>query len=235
MDLLMDWLSAPLVGQGEHHIAPWAMWHARSMVLAWGFLLPLGALAARFFKVLPGQNWPAQVDHTGWWHVHRAFQWAGFGLMLLGLYLVDGHAAGQGLLAQMHAWVGWFVVAVGTVQVAGGLIRGSKGGPTAEHMRGDHYDMTPWRLHFERLHKFLGWLALVASIGVIAVGLLVVNAPRWMALVLGVWWVALAFAFAWLQRSGRCIDTYQAIWGPDPAHPGNRRKPIGWGIRRPLG
>ena len=192
----MDWLSAPLVGQGEHHIAPWAMWHARSMVLAWGFLLPLGALAARFFKVLPGQNWPAQVDHTGWWHVHRAFQWAGFGLMLLGLYLVDGHAAGQGLLAQMHAGFGWFVVALGTLQVAGGLTRGSKGGPTAEHIRGDHYDMTAWRRLFERLHKFLGWLALLAAISVIVVGLVLVNAPRWMALLLGVWWVALAFAFA---------------------------------------
>ena len=101
MDLLMDWLSAPLVGQGEHHIAPWAMWHARSMVLAWGFLLPLGASAARFFKVLPGQNWPTQVDHTGWWHVHRAFQWAGFGLMLLGLYLVDGQGHYAEKLANM--------------------------------------------------------------------------------------------------------------------------------------
>ena len=35
-----------------------------------------------------------------------------------------------------------------------------------------------------------------------------------------------------LQRAGRCIDTYQAIWGPDPCHPGNSRGVIGWGIRR---
>ncbi len=231
----MDWLNAPLVGQGDPHIAPWAMWHARSMVLAWAFLLPLGALAARFFKVLPGQNWPAVVDHTGWWHMHRVFQWAGFGAMALGIYLVYGHTMGQGLLAQLHAWAGWFVVALGTLQVAGGLVRGSKGGPTAGQIRGDHYDMTPWRLQFERMHKFLGWLALVVSIGVIAAGLVLVNAPRWMALLLGAWWVTLAIAFAWLQRAGRCIDTYQAIWGPDPAHPGNRRAPIGWGVRRPLG
>ena len=225
----------PLLGHGEHLIAPWAMWHARSMVLAWGFLLPLGALAARFFKVLPGQNWPAAIDHPGWWHVHRVFQWAGFGLMLLGLYLVDGHATSQGRLAQMHAWAGWFVVALGTLQVASGLTRGSKGGPTSEQMQGDHYDMTPWRLHFERLHKFLGWLAVVASIGVIAAGLALAHAPRWMALLLLLWWAALAIAFVRLQRAGRCIDTYQAIWGPDPTHPGNRRKPIGWGVRRPLG
>ena len=231
----MDWLNASLVGPGYHHIAPWAIWHARSMVLAWAFLLPLGALAARFFKVLPGQNWPKVVDHTGWWHVHRVFQWAGFVVMLLGIYTVYGHGAGQGSLAQLHAWAGWFVVTLGTLQVATGLTRGSKGGPTAEQMRGDHYDMTPWRLHFERLHKYLGWLALVASMGVIAAGLVLVNAPRWMLLLLLAWWVTLSFAFVWLQRAGRCIDTYQAIWGPDPTHPGNRRAPIGWGVRRPLG
>jgi hypothetical protein len=45
----------------------------------------------------------------------------------------------------------------------------------------------------------------------------------------------LGAAFARWQRAGRCIDTYQAIWGPDPAHPGNRRPPVGWGVRRPRG
>lgn len=231
----MDWLMAPLTGHTQHQIAPWAIWHARSMVLAWGLLLPLGAMAARFFKVVPSQNWPTILDHTGWWQVHRVLQWLGFGIMLLGLYLVDGNAGGADRLAQIHGLIGWFVVALGTLQVAGGLARGSKGGPTAAQMRGDHYDMTAWRRLFERLHKFLGWLALLVAIGVIAVGLLLVNAPRWMALLLGAWWISLAYAFSWLQRAGRCIDTYQAIWGPDPAHPGNQRKPIGWGIRRPLG
>ena len=65
-------------------------------------------------------------------------------------------------------------------------------------------------------------------------GLLIVDAPRWMALILGVWWLILMAAFTRLQAAGRCIDTYQAIWGPDPAHPGNHLRPIGWGVRRPL-
>ena len=155
--------------------------------------------------------------------------------MCLGLYVVFGHAAGQSALATLHGWAGWFVLALGTWQVASGLARGSKGGPTANQLRGDHYDMTPWRVQFERLHKFLGWLALLSSVGVIAAGLALVNAPRWMVLLLAAWWIALALAFTWLQRAGRCIDTYQAIWGPDPTHPGNQRKPIGWGVRRPLG
>ena len=40
----LEWLNTPLSGGGQHHIAPWAMWHARCMVMAWGVLLPLGAL-----------------------------------------------------------------------------------------------------------------------------------------------------------------------------------------------
>jgi hypothetical protein len=56
-----------------------------------------------------------------------------------------------------------------------------------------------------------------------------------MPLVLSLWWIALIGSGVALQRSGRCVDTYQAIWGPDPTLPGNRRKPIGWGVSRAKG
>jgi hypothetical protein len=48
------------------------------------------------------------------------------------------------------------------------------------------------------------------------------------------WWIAVLVAFASLQCRGFAVDTYQAIWGPGPEHPGNRRKPIGLGITRRL-
>jgi hypothetical protein len=92
--------------------------------------------------------------------------------------------------------------------------------------------MTSWRRWFERLHKGLGWLAIVVAIPTIAVGLKVSDAPRWMAFVMIIWWAGLAVWFVRLQLKGRCIDTYQAIWGPDEEHPGNRIPPIGWGISR---
>ena len=226
----------PLSGSPDHSLAPWAVWHARAMVLAWGLLLPLGALLARFFKVLPGQAWPRVLDHKAWWHGHRALQWAGAGAMVLGLWQVWGHAsgdlAGATRLAQLHQALGWLVCALCALQILGGLARGSKGGPGTAQMRGDHYDMTPWRQAFERLHKSLGWGAVVLSVGVLASGLVVADAPRWMALALALWWLTLGAAFVALQRAGRCIDTYQAIWGPDPCHPGNQRRPIGWGVRR---
>ena len=180
-------------------------------------------------------------------HGHRRLQWAGVGVMTFGLWLAWNHAAeaggGAGIstraftstAARAHAWAGWALCAVAWLQIAGGLARGSKGGPTDVQMRGDHYDMTPRRTSFERAHKALGWLAVVASMVVIALGLVVADAPRWMALVLALWWLVLAAVCAVLQQRGRCIDTYQAIWGPDPIHPGNRMSPVGWGVRRPLG
>ena len=76
-------------------------------------------------------------------------------------------------------------------------------------------------------HPALGLLSIV-------LGLLLANAPRWMALVLGAWWLLLACAAWRLQKAGRCVDTYQAIWGPDAVHPGNAKTPIGWGVCRPV-
>jgi hypothetical protein len=229
----MDWLMASWSGSADHALAGWAVWHARLMVLAWGVLLPLGALVARFFKVLPGQDWPRVLDHKAWWHAHRVLQWLGVGLMGLGLWLAWGQGSGQGPGALVHRWLGMGVCALGLFQAVGGLARGSKGGPTSAQLQGDHYDMTGWRRTFERLHKTLGWFAVLSAVPVMMSGLVLSDAPRWMALVLSVWWLALIAAFVALQRAGRCIDTYQAIWGPDPVHPGNRLRPIGWGVRRP--
>jgi Eukaryotic cytochrome b561 len=232
---MWDWLMTPLSGSATHTIDAWTYWHARCMVAAWGVLLPVGALAARYFKVLPRQRWPQRLDHKGWWTVHQLTQWSGIALMLVGLALAWGQGSGAHPLAALHAWAGWAVAAVGGLQFIGCATRGSKGGPSEASLRGDHYDMSLRRRAFERLHKTLGWLSLLAAMGVISLGLVVADAPRWMPLALAAWWLLLAAAALRWQRQGRCIDTYQAIWGPDPAHPGNRLPPIGWGVRRPLG
>jgi hypothetical protein len=231
----MDWLLTPVSGASEHTIAPWAYWHARAMVLAWGVLIPAGALMARFFKVTPQQDWPRVLDNRTWWDAHRRLQWCGVLCMTLGLALAWRHAGSHaGVLARLHGLAGWALVMAGWLQIALSAWRGSKGGPTSEQLRGDHYDMTPKRQRFERLHKSLGWLSLCAAIPVVFAGLWLVDAPRWMPIVLAAWWCLLGGAFAVLQRQGRCIDTYQAIWGPETHHPGNQLAPIGWGVRRPL-
>ena len=227
---MIEWLLTPLSGAPGHAIAPWAAWHGRLMVLSWSFLLPLGMLAARYFKVAPGQDWPRVLDNKLWWRTHLWAQSAGVAAMTLGLLIAFENASGAGGAAAIHRLCGWIAVVIGWVQVAAALVRGHKGGPTEPTLRGDHYDMTPRRVAFERAHKSLGWIAVPFAIAATCLGLVLVDAPRWMPAALALWWIALIGLGVALQRSGRCVDTYQAIWGPDPSLPGNRRKPIGWGI-----
>jgi len=85
---------------------------------------------------------------------------------------------------------------------------------------------------FEHVHEIGGYLALVPVPVVVALGLQAAEAPNCMGWLIGAALVGGLSIFTWLQWSGCRIDTYQAIWGPAPEHPGNRRRPIGWGVRR---
>ena len=224
-----------------HEVESVYAWHGRLMVLAWSLLLPFGILAARFFKVTRQQNWPARLDNKLWWHLHLALQISGVLAMSAGLALVWLSTGATAFGHSVHATLGWLVVGVGWMQLLGGYLRGSKGGPRKlpgggfdfSHIeRGDHYDMSRRRVVFEWGHKLVGYMALGLSVFVTALGLWRVGAPAWMWLLIGLWWCALGVLAMRLQQAGRCIDTYQAIWGPDPRHPGNLRRAIGPGIRR---
>ena len=157
---IFHWLIMPLSGSATHDISVWVSWHARLMVLSWGFLLPLGVIIARFFKVLPDQNWPQVLDNKFWWKTHLYGQVCGLLFALVGLGLILGHSKAATDLARWHAILGWSVMILGMTQALAGFARGSKGGPTDSTMRGDHYDMTAWRKSFEWLHKSLGYLGL---------------------------------------------------------------------------
>ena len=72
-------LLSPVDATRAHDVG-WAIsWHARVMVLGWGVLAPSVVLLARFFKVMPGQKWPEQLDNKVWWHSH----WMGQTIVLL--------------------------------------------------------------------------------------------------------------------------------------------------------
>ena len=232
LQALFSWWLSPIDGAAEHHLPDWLIWHARTMVLAWAILLPLGALAARYFKVMPNQDWPRQIDNRAWWHAHQVLQYSGVALMLLGLYLSWNQGSKSTIVGMLHSYAGLCVIALGMLQILSAWLRGSKGGPTEPHMRGDHYDMTMHRQRFEWIHKTFGWLAVGLAIATVLLGLLAANAPRWMVLVLCAWWLALIIIGWRLEKAGRCIDTYQAIWGVDPKHPGNQRLHLGWRMRR---
>jgi len=225
----LAWLQRPMVDGRPHLIEAAQAWHARAMVLAWAVMIPLGILAARFFKIVPRQAWPAQLDNKWWWHMHLALQLGGIALTAGAVALVWQASGSAGDLAGLHRASAWATCALAGLQALGGVLRGTKGSPDEP---GDHYDMTGRRIVFEYAHKIAGYLALAVAAVAIVTGLLHVNAPRWMPVLIGAWALAWTAAFAWLQCRGWCIDTYQAIWGADRRHPGNRRPPVGPGIRR---
>ncbi|MEM7423466.1 MAG: cytochrome B, partial [Pseudomonadota bacterium] len=168
-------------------------------------------------------------DNKAWWRAHVGLQYMGGAAMLAALALIL-LAGGAG--TSTHAWLGWVVAGMAALQFFAGWLRGTKGGPTDDVMAGDHFDMTRRRLIFEHVHKFAGYALMLLACAGLVTGLWQANAPVWMWIGLGLWWVLFIAAFAICQRRGMAIDTYQAIWGPDPALPGNRRAPIGWGVRR---
>lgn len=241
MEALWQWLLTPISGAFEHTISPTTSWHGRIMVLCWGVAVPLAVLAARFYKVTPNQHWPEELDNKFWWNVHRLLNYSSVVGSLLAVAVLFNQNTYTSTQRDIHVLMGWTLVVFGLLQVAGGLLRGTKGGPTAPRMgpndevldfKGDHYDMTPHRLLFERVHKTLGYTALALAALTILMGLWTADAPRWMWLgVLG-WWLACIAVFVRLQRQGRCLDTYQAIWGPGIQHPGNSAPVVGWGVRR---
>jgi hypothetical protein len=219
--MLIAWLLAPIDGSRPHEISEAMAWHGRLMTVAWGVLVPLGVVIARYFKVTPRQDWPRQLDNRFWWLSHLTCQYSGGILMLAGLIIIL--SAGRPGAAWLHAMMGYAVLAFGALQFLAGWLRGSKGGPSEANPRGDHYDMTPRRLAFEHIHKTVGYGALLLAGATILTGLWTANAPHWMWLGIMLWWVALVAAALALQAKGRYVSSYHAIWGPDPAHPGNRR------------
>jgi hypothetical protein len=238
---ILYWLLTPISGAGDHAVGEAIAWHGRLMVLAIGLLTPALIVVARFFKVTPQQDWPSQLDNPFWFVTHRRWGHIIGALVAAALLSVLSDRGWISPWRNLHMLAGWAIVALVTIQIIGAWLRGTHGGPLDPFTRqsrppqqwpGDHYSMTRRRITFEYVHKTGGYVLLALSAVALLSGLIAADAPRWMPIALGTWWVAMLGIFIVLQRAGRCIDTYQAIWGLDPALPGNRRRPIGFGIVR---
>ncbi|WP_188344238.1 cytochrome b561 domain-containing protein [Phyllobacterium sp. 628] len=233
---MFEWLLSPLDPSRIHHVIFAVSWHARLMVLGWAILFPLGIIVARFFKVMPRQDWPRHVDNRTWWNGHRIIQYSA-GVVVIAALILIVTASDDRPYSLFHRVLGWSCLALALMQFASIWFRGTTGGPAEPapdgSFHGDHYDMTLRRRIFERFHKSAGYVAILLAAAAIVTGLYITNAPHWMWLVIGLWWIALVIAFCVLQKQRRAIDTYQALWGPGEEHPGNHVEPIGWGIVRP--
>jgi len=194
--------------------------HAALMIYAWGILLPAGAIVARYFKVTRDQDFPRETDNRFWWTWHRVLQTAGLLLATLGLATIwsISTAGGAGAMTA-HGRLGLTALALGWLQVAGALLRGTMGGPTDTRLRGDHYDMTPRRRLFEALHKTGGWLTLALAVVALISGMVLADAPDLALAALGGLIGLHLAAVVHCACTGRWTDTYRAIWGhPAPRH-----------------
>lgn len=101
------------------------------MVLAWGVAMPIALLLARYYKVTPRQNWPQELDNRFWWDGHRLLNYATVAFSIAAASLVWSTTYYSGAARDLHACLGWSIVFLGILQIIGGQLRGTKGGPTA--------------------------------------------------------------------------------------------------------
>ena len=205
--------------------------HGAMMIVAWGSLLPLGGLVARYFKVVPGQDYPAVVDNPFWWNWHRTLQYAGAALASAAVADILWQTGGR--IATLHGACGLLVMIAAWLQVASPLMRGTKGGPTdakahpadAGTWRGDHFDMTLRRRLFEAWHKRVGWCLLGLAQATLLLGADLVGAPVELLALLALAMSALGLALLDSHLRGRWVETHAALWGPGafPPPPGSTR------------
>lgn len=235
------WFTAPIRAGLAEPVNAADGWHGVLMMIAAGGVLPFALLITRYWKIVPGQDWPRALDHPLWWRVHRLMGYGSAAGVLAGFAFVFHGMSVDAYLLHPHAWSGWLAGVMLLALLINGWLRGTMGGPghrqrgTLVHLHelpGDHYDMTRRRRWFERTHKTLGYSLMAVFAISLFTGLWHVAAPRWALLLLAGWWLLLlSLAFRW-ERQGRVVDGYQAKWGPGMNHPGNRIPVLGWGSRR---
>lgn len=237
----LDWLNRPVASGPVESLNVLDLWHAMLMGLAAGVLVPVTVLAARYWKIVPGQDWPRVLNHRGWQIVHTVCGVGAVLCLFVGAYMAFNGMSLDVHLIHPHAWAGWSVISLVVLLLINIALRGSIGGPGRKQARtlvhlhdvpGDHYDMTRRRRIFERLHRLLGYLLVLALAITLLSGFWHANAPRWLWALTLSWWLTLAIVASRWERQGRAVDGYQARWGPGMNHPGNRIPRVSGGLRR---
>ena len=213
---------------------PWLLLaiHAVVMVATWGIMVPVSLVITRFFKVMPGQNFPEVTDNNFWMRSHRALSVTAVVLSTAGAGLA-WWALGGPSLASSHGQWGFAVIILGWCQIVIARQRGTHGGPwglgnpahivrSRDQWFGDHYNMTLRRRIFEAVHISTGYATAVAGLVVVGFGMDQFGLdPEWFVAYAG-YLLVLVIAYWKFTRDGRRVPTYQSIWGYSSEHPGNR-------------
>jgi len=151
----------------------WQLAHGCLMAFAWGIVMPIGVLVARFLKPPPATtshsydreaaNAPSvsPLKHAraaAWYRAHRALQMAGMAMALAGM-IISLTRTEFGSIDTVHGDLGLATMALGLIQPINAVLRPPKsdGSGPKKTIR------TAW----EVLHKSLGYIAL--SLGVVTI------------------------------------------------------------------
>lgn len=144
--------------------------HLVLMSVAWGALLPLGAIISNRFR--------GQLPET-WIHWHRNLQMAGWALQLVGFIMaiiyVELYSAP---FSSSHTFVGLLVVIVGTFQPLNAILR--------PHRPEEGQVKTRKRAAWELMHKGLGWLAVALGMLNLLLGVMLLVAKSYDGIAVGV-------------------------------------------------
>jgi len=133
-----------------------ALAHGSLMLIAWGWLLPTGAIFAKLSKHRPGDLW---------FKVHRIVQVLGLLLALAGWIIALNEFTvfqSKGESNYHHGVMGITVMTLGLIQPINALIR-----PKAAK---DGQAKSPARKIWEYIHKGTGWIALLLAVPTIVLG-----------------------------------------------------------------
>src|SRR5690606_1573231 len=123
---LWFWLTDPLRGDTFIELAEPTRLHGLLMALAVGVLLPLSVLLARYFKILPRQDWPRELSRRFWWSSHLAFVYCATVAAAAAMVLVVmARPENSDHAAHGHAWIGWVSIALLLALLVNGWQRGS--------------------------------------------------------------------------------------------------------------
>jgi len=131
--------------------------HLVLMAIAWGGILPFGAVVAKTLRSVPGG------DAAGWFRLHKRFQCVGWLLQLLGCGAAIWYAQSQGVhFRSTHSWIGIFVVVIGTLQPLNAILRPHKRSLVHTDLTVTRTEeKTKARVIWEVVHKGLGWIAVI--------------------------------------------------------------------------
>jgi hypothetical protein len=143
-----------IIGDGGSSLNTIYIIHGGLMLLGWGFLLPSGAIIAKFFKHRPDGLW---------FQIHKMCQIGGLLIVLISFIIILMNSTAlsdKGTSSYTHAVMGVTTMVIGLLQPLNAVFR-------PKHTEGNK---TRNRFLWEIMHKGLGWGVLFLAIITISIG-----------------------------------------------------------------